>query len=70
MPVARAVPAVVVTTMAAEAFDLPVAPAARVLPAPVLAITVSVPVPVAPVATAGRSVAPAPAVGPFSELFG
>ena len=54
VPVVRAVPALFVLTMAAMAVDVSVAPGAPALPAPVLATTVAVPAPTAPVASSGR----------------
>ena len=56
----------VVPTMAAVTVDVPVAPGAPALPAPVLATTVDVPAPVAaPAASAGRA-APMLAVVPIA----
>ena len=58
----RAVPEAVVTTIAAVAVDLPVALAAPMMPALVLAMTVSVPVLEASLASAGKpALAPATA---------
>ena len=57
--VVRSVLELVVTTMADVAVDLHVAPAATVIPAPMFATTVAVPVPAAPAATVastGRAV--------------
>ena len=66
----RAVPALVVPTMAAVAVDMSVDPGAPALPDPMLATTVAVPalaVPAAPVASAGRAV-PASAVAPMAAV--
>ena len=68
MPVVRAVPVLVILTIAAVDVDLYVALGAPLLPAPVLVKTVYVPVPAAPaepVASAGRA-APASAVAPIA----
>ena len=70
MPVVRAVPALVVPTMAAVNVDVYVALGSPALPVPLLLTMVSVPVPAelsAPVASAGRAV-PASAVAPMAAV--
>ena len=63
----RAVPALVVPTMAAVDVYMSVDPGAPALPDPMLATTVAVPALAAPVASAGRAV-PASAVAPMAAV--
>ena len=69
MPVVRAVPTLVVTAMAAMAFDLPVDLEAPLMPAPVLADTVDVPVLVALKESSGRVVMASAAVPMVAAEF-